>query len=144
MQRIDNLEDLLWHYVKDLYAAELQLMEALPAIIEKARHQSLANALQHHLSLSASQLKRLEDITKSLAAFQVEATGTSVISVDQLQAPHACLGMLALQEEADLLVHGNIDETVLDAAIIGCVQKMEHYEICSYGTALAYATELNI
>jgi ferritin-like metal-binding protein YciE len=144
MQRIQNLEELLLHYVRELYAAEQHTMAAMPAIIEKAKHASLKKALKHHADLTKEQVKRLQSVVEQLTAFQVEATGSSTIGVDVFEKKHECKGMIGLIEEAEMLVHGDIDRAVLDAAIIGAVQKMEHYEICAYGTAFAYARELNI
>lgn len=143
MQIIEDLEDLFGYYIQNLYAAEKQIAEAMPAIIEKARHQSLKNALQHHLAISKKHTARLHKIITLLNENKSDTGGEK----EQEAAMHenaTSSGIAGLIQEADELLHRSIDKNVTDAAIIGCVQKIEHYEICAYGTVLAYAAQLHL
>ncbi len=134
---IKDLQDLLMHLIQNLNAAEEHMSEALPAIIEKVHHSSLKNALNHHLNLTAEQKKRLEQIAQML---QQKRTEESL----KLNPGHICKGMMGLIEETNDILETGLEKEVTDAAIITCVQKMEHYEICTYGTALAYAKQLHL
>ena len=143
MVPINDLEDLFVNYIQNLYAAEQQIMEAMPAIIKKVRHQSLKNALQHHLTISKKHSTRLNKVIGELNEINSAAAGGEeqelILQEDVLNS-----GITGLMTEAQELLSRKMDKYVNDAAIIGCVQKIEHYEICTYGTALAYATQLNL
>jgi ferritin-like metal-binding protein YciE len=132
MKTIHDLKDLLLHQLQSLYAAEKQISNAMPAIIEKAQHRSLKNALNHHLSLTESQLSRLNQIAQMLNK-KVTLAGGEMNS-----------GIRGLIEEANELFENELSKDVVDAAIIASVQKIEHYEITSYGTALNYASQLQL
>jgi ferritin-like metal-binding protein YciE len=138
METINDLSALLLHYIDNLSDAEKQIMEAMPAIIQKAKHQSLKNALQHHLSLSKEHNNRLQKV------FSLLDKENKTAKTGKHQTNITSKGIKGLLEEANELLNNDIDEDVNDAAIIGCVQKIEHYEICSYGTALAYAQQLQL
>ncbi len=139
METIKDLEALLLHYIQYLYAAEKQIAEAIPGIIDKVQHLSLKNALQHHLSISKKHISRLNKIHLLLHENkEVPKPATS------LRGGGANKGVAGLIAEANELLNQQIEKEVNDAAIIGCVQKIEHYEICAYGTALAYATQLHL
>ena len=134
---IRDLADLLMHLIQNLNAAEDQMMQAMPAIIEKVHHSSLKNALTHHLNLTTEQKKRLEQVTRLLNQKNIEKPVA-------LNPEHICKGMMGLIGEANDLLQTGLEKDVTDAAIIACVQKMEHYEISTYGTALAYAHQLHL
>lgn len=134
---IKDLADLLMHLIQNLNAAEEQMQQAMPAIIEKVNHSSLKNALTHHLNLTTEQKKRLEQIVQLLNQKNKEKPV-------ELNAGYICKGMSGLIEEANDILKGGLEKEVTDAAIIACVQKMEHYEISTYGTALAYANQLHL
>ena len=133
---IKNLADLLMHHLQNLNAAEEQMFEALPAVIEKVHHSSLKNALNHHRNLTTEQKKRLEQIVQMLQKRTEEPL--------KLNPEHLCKGMAGLIEEMNEVLETGLEKEVTDAAIIACVQKMEHYEISTYGTALAYAHQLHM
>ena len=133
---IKNLADLLMHHLGNLNAAEEQMFEALPAIIEKVHHSSLKNALNHHRNLTTAQKKRLEQIAQMLQKRTEESL--------KLNPEHICKGMVGLIDEMNDVLETGLEKEVTDAAIIACVQKMEHYEISTYGTALAYAHQLHM
>lgn len=147
MDKMINLRDLLEHEVQDLYSAEEQIIEALPKMIEKANNRELKKALQDHLKVTQQQKDRLDQVKKLLL-------GEEEGSADKKQpglfgrlfggSNHKCKGTEGLIEEGEKVMSENMTPEVLDAAIIACAQKIEHYEICGYGTARAYARELNL
>lgn len=134
---IKDLADLLMHHIQNLYAAEEHMLQAMPSIIEKVHHSSLKNGLNHHLNLTKEQKERLEQIAQLLNQKIIEKSV-------KLDAEHRCKGMMGLIEETIDMVEAGLEKDVTDAAIIACVQRMEHYEISTYGTALAYAKQLHI
>jgi len=143
MNPINDLEDLFVNYIQNLSAAEKQIMEAMPAIIKKVRHQSLKNALQHHLTISRKHSTRLNKIINEVNEVNSNEAGENMQEIT-LQEGIVSSGIKGLITEVQEMLNQEIDKYVNDAAIIGCVQKIEHYEICTYGTALAYATQLNL
>ncbi|CAA9521605.1 MAG: hypothetical protein AVDCRST_MAG96-2955 [uncultured Segetibacter sp.] len=134
---IKNLADLLMRLIRNLSAAEDHMFNALPAIIEKAQHTSLKNALNHHRNLTAEQKKRLEQIAQMLLPKETE-------ELLQFNPDSICEGMMGLIKETNDILESGLAKEVTDAAIIAYVQKMEHYEISTYGTALAYARQLRM
>lgn len=134
---IEDIADLFIYNIQNLYASEEHMLKALPAIVEKAQHSSLKNALNHHLKVTKEQKERLEEIVvlinKNRSKRQIE-----------LHSGHLCEGMTGLIEEANDFLESGLGKDVTDAAIIALVQRMEHYEISSYGTALAYANQLHM
>jgi ferritin-like metal-binding protein YciE len=145
MQNINDLEDLLVHFISELYTAEEQVLEAMPVIIQKAQHRSLKNALQHHLDLTAGQKKRLEEMMQLINDKRKGETAKppaslAAESINEVGAK----GVKGLIEEAEFLLSGTLSREVTDSAIIACVQKIEHYEICTYGTAHAFAAQLHL
>ena len=122
-----NLQELLEHEVQDLYSAETQLTEALPKMVRAATNPSLKKALEMHLQETKVQLERLEEAAKLLG---VSPNGEK------------CFGMAGLIKEGERLTKEDFEPEVLDAAIIGAAQKVEHYEISGYGTACYYAKML--
>jgi ferritin-like metal-binding protein YciE len=145
METVKDLPALLMHYIQNLYAAEEQMIEMLTIMIEKARHRSLKNALQHHLALTIEHKKRLRKIPGLINGKNSEPANTKrpPTSIIKLNDDYISKGMKGLVEEAKELLDAEVSEEVTDAAIIGCVQLIEHYEICAYGTAIAYAKQLH-
>jgi ferritin-like metal-binding protein YciE len=139
MKDITNLNELLLHHLQNLYSAEDQQLKVLPSIIKRVNHRSLKNALKHHLELTVEHKNRIEIIFQSLA--QKEDKNTAI--GEYRGSNYTCKGMMGLVDEANELLDGKLTQDVTDAAIIACVQKMEHYEICTYGTAHAYALQLH-
>lgn len=119
-----SMHDLFVHNIKDLYSAEKQITKALPKMIKKTQTPELKQAFETHLEQTEQQIKRLEQIA--------EMIGSSPSGMK-------CKGMEGLIEEGRELLEEDIDPTVLDAAMIGAAQKIEHYEISGYGTACAHA-----
>ncbi len=125
--RLTDLQDVLAHEVKDLYSAEKQLVEALPKMARAAKDDRLRRAMEKHLEVTKEQVRRLEEVGKTLGT---EVTG------------HACEGMKGLIKEADGLLEENDPSEALDVALISAAQRVEHYEIAAYGSAVAFAKEL--
>lgn len=127
MMNLDSLHKLYVHELKDLYSAENQALEALAKMENAASDKTLKAAFAQHRQETQVQVKRLETIFKGL---EFEPGG------------HRCVAMHGIISEAQELMKGEIHEHVLDAALIASAQRMEHYEIASYGTARAFADKL--
>ena len=150
MEKMKDLKDLLIHEIQDLYSAEEQIIEALPIMIGKAKDTKLVNALKEHLKVTERQKVRLDEV-KQLLTGDTENDEQAQDSKKGFFGffggsgkKQVCLGMQGLIEEGQKVMNEEMSPKVLDAAIIACAQKIEHYEICGYGTARAYARELNL
>jgi ferritin-like metal-binding protein YciE len=151
MEKMKDLKDLLIHEIDDLYSAEEQIIEALPSMIEKAKNGKLVTALKDHLKVTEQQKARLDEVKQLLvgdsdedASEQGGQKGFFGGFFGASGKKHECLGMKGLIEEGEKVMGEDMSPKVLDAAIIASAQKIEHYEICGYGTARAYARELNL
>lgn len=122
-----TLEDLFEHQLKDLYSAECQLIEALPKLIKEATDSKLKKAFEDHLKETKEQKKRLESICEEL---DIKPSGET------------CKAMKGLISEAESFLKEPEDKDVMDAGLIAEAQRVEHYEISGYGTAVRYAKEL--
>lgn len=123
-----NFYDLFLHELQDIYNAETQIAEALPHIAKAATSEELREALTKHAKETREQVKRLERVF-SLLKEQPEN--------------RACAAMDGLLKEASEITRQQKDSVIKDAAIIAACQKVEHYEISSYGTAKAHAKLLD-
>ena len=128
MDTLNNLDDLFHHQLKDLYSAETQLIDALPQLRDEAASQELQEAFREHLEETQEHKQRLTDIAKTI---DIELTGET------------CEAMKGLVKEAKSFVNEDADALVRDAGIIADAQRIEHYEISAYGTALQFAKALN-
>jgi len=126
---LGNLHDLFIHELKDLYSAENQILKALPKLVDAANAEELAQAFAHHLHETESHVQRLEDIFRQL---DVSPRGKK------------CVGMEGLLEEGKELLKEEAADWVMDAALIGAAQRVEHYEIAVYGTARDHAEKLGL
>ena len=119
-----TLHDLMVHELKDLYSAERQLVQALPKMSKNASSDQLRTAIDHHLAETEKHVTRLEQVLESLG-----------------ESPRGqkCDGMQGLIEEGKKLLKEEADPDVMDAGIIVSAQKVEHYEIASYGAVCEYA-----
>jgi ferritin-like metal-binding protein YciE len=125
--KLQTLNDLFVHELKDLQSAEKQLVKALPKMIKAASSPELKEALESHFRDTEEQAKRLDDI---LSKFEVSSRAVK------------CKAMEGLLEEGKTVLEGNMDEDVRDAAIICAAQRIEHYEIAGYGCARTFAGQL--
>lgn len=121
---IATMDDLLLHGLKDIYYAENQIIKALPKLIDKATNRELTKGLKDHLEETKNQVSRLDQVFKKLGK---EPKGVR------------CPGIDGLIGEADEVGGEVADKDVLDGAIIGSAQAVEHYEIARYGTLIAWA-----
>jgi ferritin-like metal-binding protein YciE len=124
---IKSMDDLFLHTLQDVYYAENQIVKALPKMIDKATDRELAAALRSHLQETENQVKRLEQV--------FEKIGQTPKGVD-------CPAIDGLIKEADEVAGEVDDHKVLDAALIGSAQAIEHYEMSRYGTLIAWAEAL--
>lgn len=122
-----NLEELFEHQLQDLYSAEDQLTKALPKMAENASDAKLKKAFEDHLKETKEHKKRLEEICKELG-----------IDPDK----ETCKAMKGLIKEAEDFIKEVKDKDVKNAGLIAEAQRVEHYEISGYGTAVRYAKEL--
>jgi len=124
---IKTMDDLFLHNLQDIYYAEQQITKALPKMIDKATNRDLAAGLKAHLEETNKQIERLDKVFQKL---DKKPSGTQCPAID------------GLIEEADEVAGEVADKAVLDAAIIASAQAVEHYEICRYGTLIAWAEKL--
>ena len=124
---IKSMEDLFLHTLQDVYYAENQIVKSLPKMIEKSTNRALASGLRNHLAETEQQVSRLDQVFKALGQ---TPTGTD------------CPAMDGLIKEADNVAGEVDDKKVLDAAIIGSAQAIEHYEISRYGILIAWRKSL--
>lgn len=127
--KIETLEDLLHHELKDLYSAESQLLKALPQMAKQSSNDQLKSAFESHLKETENQVKRLDRIGELL---------------DKKLGGHTCKAMKGLVEEAKDLIAEDAPAEVQDAGLIGAAQRVEHYEIAGYGTARALAEQCGL
>jgi ferritin-like metal-binding protein YciE len=125
MPAIDSLETMLIEELKDLYDAEKRLTKAIPKMIKNTTNEDLRGALEGHLAETQEQVARLE---RAFEQFDTPAKGKP------------CAGMKGIIEEGDEHMSEEYeDDGLRDATIIGAAQRVEHYEIAAYGTAIAHA-----
>ena len=143
MDNMNHLRDLLVHDVHDLYSAEEQILKALPAMIAQASNTQLKQALEQHLRVTEQQRDRLDQVRQLLGASDDSNQGHGIFA-DLFGSGIKCKGMAGIISEGEEVLAIDMDPAVKDAAIICATQKVEHYEICGYGTAKAYAEELGL
>ncbi len=121
---IDSLTQLYVEDLKDLYSAEKQILQALPKMVKKATNPQLKKAFEEHLRVTETHVERLDRIFEGLG-----------------KSPRGkkCKGMEGLLEEGKEAMQEDMEPDVLDAALIGAAQKVEHYEMAGYGTVRTYA-----
>ena len=125
MASIDSMNALLVDELRDIYDAEKRLTKAIPKLAKKASNDDLRSALEEHLQETEGQIARLEEAFEHLGE---RAKGKP------------CAGMRGILEEGDEHVGEDYeDDDLRDAVIIGSAQRVEHYEIAAYGTAIAHA-----
>jgi ferritin-like metal-binding protein YciE len=145
MEKLSDLRALLVHEVKDVYSAEEQILTALPGMIENASNSQLKKALQDHFRATRNQKQRLDKVQQLLKVEENEkGSGKKSGILGLFGASEKCKGMQGIIQEGEKITKEDIDPEVMDAAIIASCQKIEHYEICAYGTLKAYAQELGL
>lgn len=121
---LNTLADLFFDELQDILSAERQLVDALPKMAKKASSDKLKQAFEKHLGETKVQVERVEQ------AF--EETGKAARA-------KTCEAMKGLIKEASSMMEEEAEPEVMDAALIGCAQKVEHYEIATYGTLCTWA-----
>lgn len=124
-----ELYQLFIDELEDMYSSEQQIIESLPKLINLASNSDLKEALKNHLEETENQVSRLEKIFSLL---------------DITAKANTCEAMEGLIAEAEEIVKDKSKSAVLDAGIISAAQKVEHYEIASYGTLRSFAKHLNL
>jgi ferritin-like metal-binding protein YciE len=125
--QIHTMHDLLVSELQDLYSAERQLVQALPKVAEKASNPKLQQAVRSHLEETKTHASRIE---KACELLHARPSGRK------------CKAMEGLIAEAGDYLDGDLDKSVRDAGIITDAQRVEHYEMSAYGSAITFANEL--
>lgn len=122
-----GLRDLFEHGLKDIYWAEKQLTKTLPKMAKNATDPALVGAIKSHLAETEEHVTRLEQV---FAAIDVKPVAKK------------CDAMEGLIKEGEHIIEETEAGVVRDAGIIAAAQKVEHYEIATYGTLHAFALTL--
>jgi ferritin-like metal-binding protein YciE len=126
--KIDSLNTLLEEELKDIYDFEKRLVRAIPKMAKSASSEELRNALNEHLEITRNQVDRVERVFKTLGASPKSKT---------------CAGMKGILEEGEETMQLDAqDDSLLDVAIIGAAQRVEHYEMAAYASVRAMAEQL--
>ena len=123
----EGLRDLFVDELKDIYWAEKALTKAIPKMIKNATAEELVEALTDHLEATKNHVTRLEEVFSTI--------GEKAVAVK-------CEAMAGLTKEAEEIMEETEEGVVRDAGIISASQKVEHYEIASYGTLCSFARTL--
>jgi len=129
MKNENNLQELLIEELRDIYHAEGQLLKALPRMAKAAQSERLKEAFERHLEETEQHVERLE------RAFQ---------TLGEPVKGKKCLAMEGLIAEGKEIMEEHSESSMLDAALICAAQKVEHYEIASYGTVCTWADLLGL
>lgn len=129
MKKSQNLYKAFTDELEDMLSCENQIIEALPTMIKMASSEELIEALSSHLEETENQVARLENIFSLLSMPANEKT---------------CKGMEGILKEGKEMLKGKDKDLTLDAIIISAAQKVEHYEIASYGTLRSFAKHLDL
>jgi ferritin-like metal-binding protein YciE len=124
IMKLDTLKTLYIDELRDLYNAENQLLKALPKMAKAASSEELKDAFEKHLEQTKGHVERLEEV------FQ---------DIGETPKGKTCKAMKGLIEEGSEILKEDGEESVIDAGIIVAAQKVEHYEIASYGSVRTFA-----
>ena len=123
----EELNELFLDELADLLSAEKQLTKALPKMAKAAQSEDLRAAFESHLEETEGHVERLVQVFTALGENPKSKT---------------CKAMKGLVEEGSELMAELKGTSVIDAGLIAAAQKVEHYEIASYGTVIAWAEEM--
>jgi len=123
----EGLKELFIDELKDIIYAERALLKALPKMANNATEPKLVSAIQQHVTVTEGQVKRLEQVFEILG---------------ESNRGKKCDAMEGLIKEGESILEETEAGAVRDAGIISASQKIEHYEIASYGTLIAFAKTL--
>ena len=122
--KLDTLRTLYIEELRDLYNAESQLLKALPKMAKAASSEELKDAFEKHLEQTKTHVERLEEVFEEIGEKPKSKT---------------CKAMKGLIDEGSEILQEDGEESVIDAGIIVAAQKVEHYEIASYGSVRTFA-----
>ena len=120
----DGLKELYIDELKDLYNAESQLVKALPKMAKSASWDQLRQGFEEYLEQTKEHVQRWEKIFQEL---------------EESPKGKKCMGMEGLVKEGSEVMEKDFEDAVMDAALIGAAQRVEHYEIAAYGTVYSFA-----
>ena len=125
----ESLHDAFEEELKDVLSAEKQLLKALPKMAKSASNEDLAAGFEEHLEQTKGHIERLEKIFHML---------------DKTPRAKKCKAMEGLIEEGSEIMEEDAEPHVMDAMLIAAAQKVEHYEIATYGTLVTWARQLEM
>ncbi|EKG1124115.1 ferritin-like domain-containing protein [Escherichia coli] len=124
-----TIEDVFIHLLSDTYSAEKQLTRALAKLARATSNEKLSQAFHAaHLEETHGQIERIDQVVESESNLKIKRM--------------KCVAMEGLIEEANEVIESTEKNEVRDAALIAAAQKVEHYEIASYGTLATLAEQL--
>ena len=127
MAKATTLEDLMVEQLRDVLYSERQIIKSLPKMAKKATSKELRAAFEEHLQETEGQVERLEQVFEKL---------------DKAARAKRCEAMDGIMDEAKSLMEEEAEPPALDAGMIAAAQKVEHYEIATYGTLATWAKQL--
>lgn len=125
---IKTIEDVFIHLLSDTYSAEKQLTRALAKLSRSTASEKLSAAFSAHLEETHGHIERIDQIVEQESGLKIKRM--------------KCVAMEGLIEEANEVIESTEKNNVRDAALIAAAQKVEHYEIASYGTLATLAQQL--
>ncbi|QDT52644.1 hypothetical protein Pan44_06560 [Caulifigura coniformis] len=125
----ESLHDAFEEELKDVLSAEKQLLKALPKMAKSASNEDLKAGFEEHLEQTKGHVERLEKIFGML---------------DKTPRAKKCKAMEGLIEEGSELMEEDASPEVMDAMLIAAAQKVEHYEIATYGTLVTWARQIEM
>lgn len=127
--KIKNLRDLFVNELRDIYHAEKQILKALPKMAKAASDSELRSAFEEHLEQTRNQVNRIETVFEEIE-YKAKAK--------------TCEAMQGLVTEGEDLIETAHDPDTRDAGLIASAQKVEHYEIATYGCLVSWAGQLGL
>jgi ferritin-like metal-binding protein YciE len=124
MAETGTLHEAFVEELRDIYDGEKQLIKALPKMAKAANSPELRAAIEAHLEETRQQVERLDQV---------------FAAVDQKPRGKHCEGLAGIIEEGQAMMQEDFDEATADAALIASAQRVEHYEMATYGTLVAWA-----
>lgn len=125
--KFESLNDVFMHELRDIYDAEHRIADALPKMADAAHAPRLQQAFTKHLGETKTHIERLETVFEKLGETPKRST---------------CEATKGLVQEGEEAVKAKGDHAAIDAALASMANKVEHYEIASYGTLRSMANEL--
>lgn len=122
-----TLENLFLAQLSDVYDAESRLTKALPKLAKASVNEDLRAAFEEHLAETEAHIAKVKEV---------------FASVDRPARAKRCEAIIGLLKEADEMISENKNAPTLDAALICAAQKVEHYEIATYGCLREWADAL--